>query len=123
MPFDKFLNKAKNLANDPKVREKLNSDKAEKATDSLLDKAAGVAESLTKGKHTDKIQKARDTADRAVGTDEKAGPEQTGNGRSQDRPAEPNRSPDEQGGSDEQGGATEHRGSAEPRRNDEGPRP
>ena len=67
MPFDKFINKAKNLANDPKVREKLNSDKGEKATDSILDKAAGVAESLTNGKHTDKIQKARDAADRAVG--------------------------------------------------------
>ncbi|GAA1934979.1 hypothetical protein GCM10009689_13690 [Brevibacterium antiquum] len=69
MPFDKFINKAKNLANDPKVREKLNSEKGEKATDSILDKAAGVAESLTKGKHTEKIQKARDAADRAVGSD------------------------------------------------------
>lgn len=69
MAFDKFLNKAKNMANDPKIREKLNSDKAEKASDSILDKAAGVAESMTNGKHTEKIQKARDAADRAVGTD------------------------------------------------------
>lgn len=77
MPFDKFINKAKNLANDPKVRDKLKSEKAEKATDSILDKAAGVAESLTKGKHTDKIQKARDAADRAVGTDGKPEGEQS----------------------------------------------
>lgn len=77
MPFDKFINKAKNLANDPKVRDKLNSEKAEKATDSILDKAAGVAESLTKGKHTEKIQTARDAADRAVGTDGKPEGEQS----------------------------------------------
>ncbi|GAA1531763.1 MULTISPECIES: antitoxin [Brevibacterium] len=69
MSFDKYINKAKKLANDPKVREKLNSEKAEKASDSILDKAAGVAESLTNGKHTEKIQKARDAADRAIGTD------------------------------------------------------
>ena len=77
MPFDKFINKAKNLANDPKVRDKLKSEKAEKASDSILDKAAGVAESLTNGKHTDKIQKARDAADRAVGTDGNSGNDQT----------------------------------------------
>lgn len=116
MSFDKFINKAKNLANDPKVRDKPNSEKAEKASDSILDKAAGVAESLTNGKHTDKIQKARDAADRAVGTDEKSGTDQSGSGRDQDGPAEPNRSPDEQGGADQPSG------SAEPRRDDEGPR-
>ncbi len=69
MAFDKFLNKAKNLANDPKVREKLNSEKVEKFSDQILDKAAGAADSLTKGKYTDKIQGARDAADRAIGTD------------------------------------------------------
>ncbi|RBP68020.1 antitoxin protein of toxin-antitoxin system [Brevibacterium sanguinis] len=69
MSFDKYLNKARKLANDPKVREKLNSEKAEKFSDSILDKAASAADSLTKGKHTDRIAKARDAADRAVGTD------------------------------------------------------
>ena len=69
MAFDKFLNKAKNLANDPKVKDKLNSDKGEKITDSVLDKAAGVADSLTGGKHSDKIKKARDAADNAIGND------------------------------------------------------
>ncbi|WP_083532701.1 antitoxin [Brevibacterium epidermidis] len=69
MAFDKFLDKAKNLANDPKVKDKLNSDKAEKVTDSVLDKAAGVADSLTGGKHSDKINKARDAADDAIGND------------------------------------------------------
>ncbi|UVI34983.1 antitoxin [Brevibacterium spongiae] len=69
MAFDKFLDKAKNLANDPKVKDKLNSEKAEKVTDSILDKAAGVAESLTGGKHSDKIKKARDAADNAIGSD------------------------------------------------------
>ena len=69
MAFDKFLDKAKNLANDPKVKDKLNSDKAEQVTDSVLDKAAGVADSLTGGKHSDKIEKARDAADDAIGND------------------------------------------------------
>ncbi|SDS37210.1 MT0933-like antitoxin protein [Brevibacterium siliguriense] len=73
MAFDKFLDKAKNLANDPKVRDKLNSDKAEKVTDSVLDKAAGVADSLTGGKHSDKIKKARDAADNAIGNDRSPG--------------------------------------------------
>lgn len=69
MAFDKFLNKAKNLANDPKVKDKLNSDKAEQVSDSILDKAAGVAESLTGGKYSEKIQKARDAADKAIGNE------------------------------------------------------
>ena len=69
MAFDKFLNKAKNLANDPKVREKLNSEKMEKFSDQVLDKAAGAADSLTQGKYSDKIKGARDAADRAIGTD------------------------------------------------------
>ncbi|MGJ5723805.1 antitoxin [Brevibacterium sp. H602] len=73
MAFDKFLDKAKNLANDPKVKDKLNSDKAEKVTDSVLDKAAGVADSLTGGKHSDKIKKARDAADNAIGNDRQTG--------------------------------------------------
>lgn len=73
MAFDKFLDKAKNLANDPKIKDKLNSDKAEKVTDSVLDKAAGVADSLTGGKHSDKIKKARDAADNAIGNDRQTG--------------------------------------------------
>lgn len=69
MPLDKFIRKAKNLANDPKVREKLNSDKGEKITDSVLNKAAGAANKATGGKYQDKITKARDAADRAIGRD------------------------------------------------------
>lgn len=91
MAFDKFLDKAKNLANDPKVKDKLNSDKAEKVTDSVLDKAAGVADSLTGGKHSDKIKRARDAADNAIGSDRgqaggaNRGDEQSGGaGRSDD---------------------------------------
>lgn len=91
MAFDKFLDKAKNFANDPKVKDKLNSDNAEKVTDSVLDKAAGVADSLTGGKHSDKIKKARDAADNAIGSDRgqtggaNRGDEQSGGaGRSDD---------------------------------------
>ena len=49
---------------------------AEKVTDSILDKAAGAAESLTGGKHTEKIQKARDAADKAIGSDKNDSPNQ-----------------------------------------------
>ncbi|GGC39566.1 antitoxin [Brevibacterium sediminis] len=95
MAFDKFLDKAKNLANDPKVKDKLNSDKAEKVTDSVLDKAAGVADSLTGGKHSDKIKKARDAADNAIGNDR----DQTGGAnRSDDQPGGANRGDDQPGG-------------------------
>ncbi|MDH5148244.1 antitoxin [Brevibacterium casei] len=80
MAFDKFLNKAKNLANDPKVREKLNSEKMEKFSDQVLDKAAGAADSLTKGKYSDKIKGARDAADRAIGTDGRNPDGRPGNG-------------------------------------------
>lgn len=115
MPFDKFINKAKNLANDPKIREKLNSEKGEKATDSILDKAAGVAESLTKGKHTDKIQKARDAADRAVGSDGNSENNQSDG----QRPAGDQRPGDNQRPTDEQRPSGEHRPDVN-RRNDEG---
>ena len=86
MAFDKFLDKAKNLANDPKVKDKLNSDKAEKVTDSVLDKAAGVADSLTGGKHSDKIKKARDAADDAIGNDrgQNGGTDRSDDGRGTD---------------------------------------
>ena len=86
MAFDKFLDKAKNLANDPKVKDKLNSDKAEKVTDSVLDKAAGVADSLTGGKHSDKIKKARDAADDAIGNDsgQNGGTDRSDDGRGND---------------------------------------
>lgn len=115
MPFDKFINKAKNLANDPKVREKLNSDKGEKATDSILDKAAGVVESLTNGKHTDKIQKARDAADRAVGTDGKS----ENNQADGQRPAGEQNPGDNQRPTDEQRPTGEQRPDVNPR-TDEG---
>ena len=129
MSFDKYINKAKNLANDPKVREKLNSEKAEKASDSILDKAAGVAESLTNGKHTEKIQKARDAADRAIGTDgnsenqqpedERAQGDQTG-GQSAGEPSQGQR-PEDSGpgeGNRDQGNRDENR-----RDGEGGPRP
>ena len=94
MAFDKFLNKAKNLANDPKVKDKLNSDKGEKITDSVLDKAAGVADSLTGGKHSDKIKKARDAADNAIGNDRG---QTGGTNRGDNQPGSANRNDDFRG--------------------------
>lgn len=69
MGLDKIVNAAKKLANDPKVQEHLKSERAEQISDSVLDKAAGAANSVTGGKHEEKITRARDAADRAIGTD------------------------------------------------------
>lgn len=72
MALDKIVNTVKNLANDPKVREQLKSEKAEQISDSVLDKAAGAANKVTGGKHEDKISRARDAADRAIGNDDRS---------------------------------------------------
>lgn len=52
-----------------KATEALGSDKGEQASDSALDKAAPVAKKATGGKFDSQIDSARDTADKAIGTD------------------------------------------------------
>ncbi|MCI2265443.1 antitoxin [Sediminivirga luteola] len=90
MGLDKIVGKAKDLANDPKVKNALGSEKAERASDAVLDKAAGAVDRVTGGKHSDTVRKARDAADRAVGTDSgNVGEQRPGHAR------EPGRGPGE----------------------------
>ncbi|MFD3446841.1 antitoxin [Microbacteriaceae bacterium 4G12] len=59
--------KAQRLLNDPKVQDALKSEKAEGVSDRVLGGLAGAVDKATGGKHSDKIEKARDAADRKLG--------------------------------------------------------
>ncbi|MBX0301959.1 antitoxin [Cryobacterium sp. 1639] len=48
----------------------LKSDKGEEISDKILDGGASLANKVTGDKHAEKIQKARDTADKHVGRDD-----------------------------------------------------
>jgi len=53
-----------------KAQELLNSEKGEEISDKVLDGGAAVANKVTGNKHADKIQDARDTADKHLGRDD-----------------------------------------------------
>ncbi|GAB2508872.1 antitoxin [Paramicrobacterium agarici] len=53
--------------NKDKIDEALHSEKAEGMSDQILDKAADGADNLTGGKYSDKIDGARDAADKKLG--------------------------------------------------------
>jgi basic membrane lipoprotein Med (substrate-binding protein (PBP1-ABC) superfamily) len=53
-----------------KAQEFLKTEKGEEVSDKLLDGGAAVANKVTGNKHADKIQNARDSADKHVGRDE-----------------------------------------------------
>jgi hypothetical protein len=65
--FDDITKKAQEFLNDPNVKDALNSEQAEDISDKLLDGVAGAAKKVTGGKFDDKIDGARDEADRHVG--------------------------------------------------------
>ena len=67
--FDDITKKAQEFLNDPKVKDALNSEQAEGVSDKLLDGVAGAAKKVTGGKFDDKIEGARDEADKHVGND------------------------------------------------------
>lgn len=52
-----------------KAKDALNSDKGEKASDAVLDKAADAAKQRFGEDNADKIDKVRDAADRKLGTE------------------------------------------------------
>jgi basic membrane lipoprotein Med (substrate-binding protein (PBP1-ABC) superfamily) len=52
-----------------KAQEFLKTEKGEEISDKVLDGGAAVANKVTGNKHADKIEKARDTADKHVGRD------------------------------------------------------
>ena len=62
-----MIKKAQQLAGDEKVQKHLKSEKAEGISDSVLDRVADTAKKVTGGKHNDKIDGARDQADKRLG--------------------------------------------------------
>ena len=52
-----------------KAKDALGSEKGEKGSDAALDRASDMADDKTGGKHADKVDKARDAADKKVGNE------------------------------------------------------
>ncbi len=67
--FDDITKKAQDFLNDPKVKDALSSEQAEDIGDRLLDGVADAAKKATGGKYDDKIEGARDQADKHVGNE------------------------------------------------------
>jgi len=62
-----MIKKAQQLAGDPKVQKHLKSEKAESISDSVLDRVSDTAKKVSGGKHNDKIDGAREQADKRLG--------------------------------------------------------
>ena len=69
MGLDDISKKASDFLNDNKVKESLTSQQAEDISDKLLASAADAANTVTGGKHEDKIEGARKAADDKIGND------------------------------------------------------
>jgi hypothetical protein len=69
MALDDITKKAQEFLQNNKVTEALKSEQAEEISDKLLDGVAGAANKVTGGKFEDKINEARDAADKQVGND------------------------------------------------------
>lgn len=52
-----------------KAKDALGGDKGEQRSDDALDRASDFADDKTGGKHADKIDKGRDTADKRIGNE------------------------------------------------------
>lgn len=65
--FDDITKKAQEFLNDDKVKNALSSEQAEDISDKLLDGVADAANKVTGGKFEDKIDGAREAADKKVG--------------------------------------------------------
>ncbi|KQM29381.1 MULTISPECIES: Rv0909 family putative TA system antitoxin [Frigoribacterium] len=65
--FDDITKKAQAFLKDGKVQEALKSEKAEGVSDNILDAVASAADKATGGKHADKIQQAKEQADKKLG--------------------------------------------------------
>jgi hypothetical protein len=69
MGFDDLARKAKDAFQNEKVQQALRSEKAEQVSDSVLEKAAGMADRATGGKYEQQIAGARNVADTKIGTE------------------------------------------------------
>ncbi|MFF1879116.1 Rv0909 family putative TA system antitoxin [Leifsonia sp. NPDC058230] len=67
--LDDITNKAKEFLDSDTVKDALKSEQAEDVRDKLLDGVADAANKVTGGKFEEQIDGARDSADKAVGSD------------------------------------------------------
>lgn len=67
MAFGDIAKKAQRLLGDERVNKALKSEQAERVSDRILDGAAGAADKVSGGKHSDKIDGARGAADKRIG--------------------------------------------------------
>jgi predicted hydrolase (HD superfamily) len=65
--FDDISKKAQAFLNDSKVQDALKSEKAEGVSDGILDAVAKAADKATGGKHSDKIEQAKQQVDKKIG--------------------------------------------------------
>ena len=69
--LDDLAKKAQGFVEENKdqIQEALKSEKAEEVSDTVLDAVAGKIDDVTGGKHSDKIQGAREEIDKRIGTE------------------------------------------------------
>ncbi|WP_150307852.1 antitoxin [Planctomonas psychrotolerans] len=67
--FGNIGRKAQSFLRNPKVQETLKSEKAEGTSDKVLGGLSDAVNKATGGKHTDKITKARNAADKRIGNE------------------------------------------------------
>lgn len=67
--FDDITKKAQQFLQDGKVQDALKSEQAEGVSDKVLDGVADAVKKATGGKFDDKIDSARDTADKHIGNE------------------------------------------------------
>lgn len=71
MGLDDLVNKGKDLIdqNKDKISDALKDEKAEDISDKVLDGASDLAKKVAPEQHHDKIDSARDAADKAIGNE------------------------------------------------------
>jgi len=67
MGLDDITRKATEFLKSEKARETLRSEKAEGVSDTILERAADLADKATGGKHSEQIENARAAADKKIG--------------------------------------------------------
>ena len=65
--FDDITKKAQEFLNDDRVKDALSSQQAEDISDKVLDGVADAAKKVSGGKFDDRIEDARDAANKRVG--------------------------------------------------------
>ncbi|NQX11917.1 antitoxin [Microbacteriaceae bacterium VKM Ac-2855] len=67
--FGRLAGKASELLNNPKTQDALKSEKAEKVSDTVLEKGGALASKLTGGTYDQKIEEIKANADKRIGNE------------------------------------------------------